>query len=231
MVAANQRKTTHRAAPAVCGLLMAALLCGLPTQAHADLLNPGFETGDLTGWSSSGDVAVGACASAVPGCAPGGGAWLADIGFTGFGSSSLLQAMPVTGPGTYAFGAWVSYATNQPAGNFAQGQISLTVQGAGVSAVLGGDPHAIAAQFTLPGGDFTYTPWILLAGTLTYAGVGPIDLLVNVNVQNFSQQNGLRLLADNIYLTPTSVPEPGLLLLSGVALAGLGLRRRNNTRR
>jgi len=212
---------------AVRGLLLAGVMGALPPPAHASLINPGFETGDLTGWSTSGTVAVASCASAPPGCAPGGGAWLADINLPGVGSSGLLQAMPVIGPGTYAFGAWVSYGTNQPLGNFAQGQVSLTVQGTGVAATLGGDPNAIAGQFTVPGGAFTYTPWTLLAGTLTYTGTGPVDLIVNVNVQNASEPNGLRLLADNLYLTAISVPEPAALLLTGLAALAAGLRRRH----
>jgi hypothetical protein len=145
----------------------------------------------------------------------------------GVGNASISQAVTVPGAGTYEFGAHFSYATTNAAANFSQGQISLTVQGGGVSATLGFDPNALLGQFTLPGGfGFYFTPWTLLSGTLTYAGSGPASLLININVQGATADKPLVLDVDNVFLRAAAVPEPASLALLGAGLLGLGALRR-----
>jgi hypothetical protein len=161
------------------------------------------------------------------GCAPGGGNFLALLNnnTVGVGNASLTQTEAGLSPGTYAFGAYVTFRTNNAAANFDQGQISLTVQGPGTSAVVGFDPNALNGQFTIPGGSgFSFTPWFLLSGILNYSGPGAAPFLLNINVQDFTAGKGLVLAADNAFIT--AVPDPTTLSLIGLGLLGLGAMRR-----
>jgi len=91
------------------------------------------------------------------------------------------------------------------AANFDQGQISLTVQGPGTSAVVGFDPNALNGQFTIPGGSgFSFTPWFLLSGSLTYSGPGAAPFLLNINVQYFTASKG----RSSMRITPSSQQCP-----------------------
>ena len=192
--------------------------------AHANLLvNPGFETGDSTGWSTSGDTLVLGCAGTILGCAPAGGSFLAAMNALTQGNASFTQTVQLPGSGNYHFGAYVSFGTDGPAANFDQGQISLTIQlPGGQSEVVGLDPNALNGQFTIPSVlGFFFTPWFLLDDFLNYAGA-PVDALINISVQDFSPA-GIVLAFDNVVIE--AVPEPAALLLFGGALAGFAARR------
>jgi len=205
------------------GALVGAFVscCLVVGQARAvPLTNAGFETGDTTGWTTSGNVLVlGLCAQSFIGCAPNGGSFFALLDG---GNASLIQTVPNLAAGAYSFGAYVSFATNNPVANFDQGQISLTVQIAGgSSATVGFDPNALNGQFTIPANNgFSLTPWFLLQGTLIFAG-SPADLLLNINVQDFST-GGLSLVVDNAFINNT-VPLPAALPLFATGLGALGL--------
>jgi hypothetical protein len=210
-------------------LAAAVLASGFGMTAEAAILaNGGFETGDLTGWNMSGDVAAYSCASAAPGCPAGFGNWIATLNnFTlGVGNASLTQAVDLA-PGTYAFGAKIAYGTSVIGGNFTGGQISLTVQGQGVSETVGFDPNALGAgafPIFLPQNGFYWTEWFDLTGTLTYAGGGLASFLININIQNFDPAKPLVLDVDNVFIAP--IPLPAGILLLGTAIAGLGVLRR-----
>lgn len=212
------------------GLLVAAFIALAPAAQAVPLVNPGFETGDLTGWDTSGAaIVISPCAPAFIGCAPGGGNAFAvmNLQTVGTGNASIRQNVAGVGAGSYDFGAWVSFATDDPAGNFDQGQINLTVQGTTFTETVGFDPNALNGQFTIPvAAGFSATPWFLLSGTLDYAG-GPGDFLINMNVQDFTPDQGLVLLVDNVFLTSVApIPLPAGFVLIGTALAGLGAVRR-----
>ena len=211
-------------------MLAAALVALMPAASQAlTLTNPGFETGDLTGWDTSGDVTTFTCAGAVIGCAPAGGTYFALLNNStdGVGNASLRQTVSSVDAGTYKFGAWVSFGTDNAAGNFDQGQISLTVQiGGGPSIAVGFDPNALNGQFTIPGGGgFSFTPWFLLQGTLAFAGPAA-DILLNINVQDYSN-GGLILAADNAFINAVPLPAALPLFASGIGAMGLlGWRRK-----
>lgn len=210
--------------------LAASLLCGcalLSQPANADLLtNPGFETGDFTGWSApASGASVGLCLPLVISCAPKGGQYVATLRTTARGSVSVLQNVPGLSAGTYEFGATIALFTDVVGGNFDQGQISLTVQGANVSATVGRDPNGLAGQFLELENGFFISDWLTLYGTLVYSGATPGDFLINLNVQNFAPANRLDLLIDNVFLRSVAVPEPASLGLLGAGLLGLGFAR------
>mgnify|MGYP005835815567 CR=1 FL=1 len=217
----------------VAAAVIAGLVALTPASGQANLLtNPGFETGNLSGWTTSGDVAAYACEYAASGCPAGFGDWIATLNnYTlGVGNASLTQAVVVPGAGTYEFGAMIAYATILPTGgNFASGQISLTVQGEGISETIGFDPNALGdAQFTIGpnAAGFSWTEWFELTGTLTYGGAGPASFLININIQNATENARLALDVDNVFIRAAAVPEPASIALFGVALLGLGFLMR-----
>lgn len=149
------------------------------------------------------------------------------------GSASLSQTVTVNGPGTFEFGAFFSFASVPPySGNTALGQISLTVLGgSGPSVIVGRTPAALDGQFTIQGGlGFFFTRWLELSGTLTYAGLDPADLLLEIRVKDATAGNRLVLDVDNVYLRPVGVPEPATSVLLAAALAALAAIRRSARR-
>jgi hypothetical protein len=210
-----------------------ALGIGIGTANAKLLVNPGFETGDATGWTTGGAFAIVAnCTLSTPSCAPGGGSFYAALN-PGDTNATFIQTVLLPGPGNYRFGATVAFGVvnpNAPAppdtsGNFDQGQISLTIQlPGGQSEVVGFDPNALNGQFTVPALGVSFTPWFVMEDVLSYAG-GPVDALLNVNVQEFTAPAGnLFLVFDNAFIE--AVPEPMAALLFGGALAGLVASRR-----
>jgi hypothetical protein len=211
-------------------VLGAALgFASLTTQAGAVPLNPGFETGDTTGWSEAGDVSVSRCALTVIGCAPSGGIYFAGLNdFTfGEGDASLTQDLGLFGPGLYEFGAYVSIGTRTEAGNFARGQISLTAQGTGESQTLSRDPNGLVGLFKTEGGDGVFfTDWFLLTGVFNYAGGVPASFLLNINVQDGTAENALVFVADNVFVKAVPIPAALPLFATGVAAVAFAGRRK-----
>lgn len=214
-------------------MLMIAALGAASSAAQAQLVtNSGFETGTFAGWSTSGDAGVYACAATVIGCAPSGGSYFGlfnNFSF-GAGSASAVQTISLAGPGTYSFGAYVSYGTTGAGGNFEQGQITLGIQvPGGATSTIGGDPNSLGAgAFTIAGGGgFSFTNWSLITGTISYGGAGPVNALLNINVQDFNPDKTLILAFDNVFVQSQAVPEPASLGLLALGLAAVGVARRS----
>jgi hypothetical protein len=79
--------------------LGAVLLAAHPATALNLIVNPGFETGDFTGWSATGIASV----SAVPNT----GDWAALMAAPQFGSGSISQVFSTVASSTYDLDFWV----------------------------------------------------------------------------------------------------------------------------
>jgi hypothetical protein len=118
-------------------LLIIAVLASAALTARANLVtNPGFETGDFTGWTQFGDTSFTAVSGTFGGVPPHGGNFQAYFG--PFADGGINQAL--TGPaGTYSVDFWLG-ALGGGAGDY-------------INVDLGG-----IQIYTLPGsGSFAYT--------------------------------------------------------------------------
>jgi V8-like Glu-specific endopeptidase len=84
------------------GVITSAQVTVLPA---ADLINGGFETGDFTGWTQSGDLSYTAVSSDVP---VHGGSYAASFGPTG-GLGYISQTVATTPGQTYTLSLWLAH--------------------------------------------------------------------------------------------------------------------------
>jgi hypothetical protein len=214
------------------GVLVAFLLTPsmTPSSASANSVsNPGFEL-IFTDWTPSGSVGIGS-GGLLPNSPDGGNRASLNAFSAGVGSSSLTQDLGLLAPGSYAFGAYVSLAARQPLGNFTQAQISLTAQGTPQSSTVGTDANARRDDFTNPGGaGFSFTPWFLLSGTFEYSGPGSAPFLININVQNGTEDQRLAMFVDGVYVTPVPIPAALPLFATGVAAVAYAGRRKRKAK-
>jgi hypothetical protein len=223
----EERNMASTAKVVVLGVVLG--LAAIASEVAAAPVNPGFETGDTTGWSETGDVSVSPCAFTFIGCAPSGEIYFVGLNdFTfGVGNASLTQDLGLFNPGMYEFGAYVTFGTNNAAANFAQGQISLTSQGTGQSETLRQDPNGLNGQFNTEGNDgIFFTNWFLLKGIFNYTGNSAAPFLLNINVQDGTAENALVLTADNVFVKPVPIPAALPLFATGVAAVGYAGRRK-----
>ena len=105
--------------------MVVASTLAVPSLAQANLLtNPGFETGNFSGWTQgAGTSSVILCLPLVQGCAPGGGQYAPSLSSLApaFGNVSVLQNVSGLAAGTYEFGATVSFVTNAVGGELRAG--------------------------------------------------------------------------------------------------------------
>jgi hypothetical protein len=207
----------------VSGLIAAALM----QPAAANLLtNAGFETGDTTGWTSSNPTL--AHADNRPAFVHD-GAWggLLDSFLTPPGSNaSLIQSVALPGAGTYAFGGWLrAFTVGSPSGVFDQIQISTFVSITSEGGTLGDSVANFSNFQAISIGSLTSaSDWEFFSGLFNYTGPAGGTVLFNFNLQNGNNDVISVAAGDSFFLE--RVPEPGILALLGIALAGLGFARR-----
>jgi hypothetical protein len=157
------------------------------------IVNGGFETGDFTGWSLGGNTGF----TTVSGGAHSGNyaAWLGPIGSDGY----ILTASPfTTTPGdTYNVDFWL-YSDGLTPNDF-------------TAIYFDGSPSTLYSHTNIPFQPYTHEHFVVTA-------LGPIGLL---EFQFRDDPGWLRL--DDVSVTSTRVPEPGMLVLLGSGLLGLGL--------
>jgi hypothetical protein len=184
-------------------VLVAAVL-GLTSMAHANLItNPGFETGDFTGWTQFGNVGF----TFVDGSPHSGSsaAWLGPVGSLGFLSQTLA-----TTPGVrYNLSFFLQSDGATP------NQFQVTWNGS-----VSFDQTNLAA-FGYREGNFlglTDGPFLNLLATSTTTPL----------VFAFRNDPGFFQLDDVVV---NATPEPTTLILLGTTIAGIGLARLRRRRR
>jgi hypothetical protein len=186
-------------------LAAAAMLCGTPQLASANLVtNGGFETGNLSGWNLSPSwvfdfVCFNGQAAGAATCSANTGTYAMTFGRAG-GLDTLSQVVTTTAGAAYNLSFWLR--NNNPLGSATE-EFDVLWNGASVLAL---GPGAVAG--------FAYTE-----NTFTVTGTGS-DTLSFVARHDPSQW-----FLDDVSLE-ASVPEPASLALVAVALAAGGMRRR-----
>jgi hypothetical protein len=185
-------------------LAVAAGMCG--SAAAADLvLNPGFETGDFTNWTVTGDGIAIDTAFPNTGCC--------DAVFTAMTTDPdagvLSQVLTTVADKSYT----LSFALLDEAGFSGD---SFTVRFGGFSATIAGDMAAppgdlpslyTAETFTVPGAD-------IVGGSTILAFKGLSDPISGINWN-----------LDDASVTAVATPEPSTWILLVLAFAGLAIQR------
>src|ERR1700690_347727 len=210
--------------------LCRVLILGVAASASlltAGIVNPGFETGDLTGWNAGGSVAVGATCSQT-GFGPFEGSLLTCLEAGAVDASTTEAALGLSA-GTLAglqsgltFGSYLGQTVQMAAGETitemayfqADDYLPFNDTAFWSFAGLNSDPEGLVGSVATVG-DFGATGWKPFSFTAPTAGLYIIGFGV------FNQTDN----AFSSYLGVDATPEPCTLALFGLGLAGLLFRR------
>jgi hypothetical protein len=215
----------HRVAPMRRIIALAAVALGLMSAApgaHADFINPDFQTGDLTGWTSF-TTANGTNGTSLPNVlsfnTTGGGASLAahfrvgQVVFTSgmFAGGGILQSLNVA-DGNYVVSLDFAANNTSPTGINAQGgRIALLVDGVVQS-------PSFTSGF-IAGGQ-TIRTHLDIPVSLT-AGIHEFDFQITRNF--LASDTTPEQYLDNIHISP--VPAPPAVVLLGLGAGCVALQR------
>ena len=201
----------------------------LASDASANFINAGFETGDFTGWTVggiNGGVGVAADGSVVPA-----GAFqparvnVRSGEFAAFGVTasingefySLSQTVTV-GAGGHTVGFFLGHDDTVAIGvqnAVANGRLAILINGVNHAFTVAGPINAFAPGST-PG------DMVEFATDFTSAG-GSVDFEFRISGSGTSRTV---LSVDDLFVTDATVPEPTSLTLLGLGLAGLAFSKR-----
>ena len=199
-------------------LAIGTLMGTLAFSAQAVIVNGDFETGNLNGWTATVPFggSAGAVLGGVGGIAPNGGSYMAQLKTDGPGSqTTLTQSIHLNMNDTASgFVNWydAELANNQP--NIFNDNVWVNILDSGGSLVsrVFYDQHA--------GNTSIVNGWEQWSFSAAYSGTYTIEF----GIQNIgdSAVDSFAYFDDN----SVEAPEPGILALLGLGLAGLGFRRR-----
>lgn len=200
---------------------LAGFLMGNTTLAQNLLSNPGFNTGDLTGWTPL-NAATGATISVLPtGGNPTDYAWLNNT-LEGY---NLALSQSTAAGSVVGSGITVNYSFDLLGGNQAAGGVDFIhiFDENSVGGVISQGPGLLGPYFPSASGWTTYT-----GSFTTVAGSDHLyiefDATTGANVGSMDQMG-----IDNVSLSITPVPEPMTLSLAAMGMFGVwAIRRRRN---
>jgi hypothetical protein len=204
--------------PPIPGLAALVVLVGT-SAAFADVINGSFETGDFTGWETSGR---GGAYPQVTTTDPTDGLYRAELGSyqpgSGFSSCDLGQDFTASAGDVLFFDyRWQVFAEGLYSG--ANANITLYDVTAGTLTLL--------FDYAVPGNPSGSSDWETLSHPISETSEYRLDFHTSASVleDNFSS-SGAWLGVDNVWVTP----EPStltLLALAALGLLGCACRRRN----
>jgi hypothetical protein len=215
---------------------LSALLAGA---AEAGPINPGFESGDLTGWVPGGNGSA-LVTGAFAGLTPTEGVFFAlvssgpsDVGGDNVPDSASLTSLPfvVADPG-----GLLSLSFNFLTADFLDDsyEISLTRNGSTTTVLASGtvgsstlSPTPLGFAVAPDGSTFVDQTGFITLNTQLLAGLYTLQFVVS---DDFDGGFDSGLLIDNITVVEAPIPEPGTLLLLTGGLAALRVRSRRRSK-